>query len=116
MDLIKLYKADRMEKGKEIEAQGIKEREEFLSKYPIESIPNLTIEQYLSGDDSFSHWLHYGLNHIADIRVAYPDAFGVYTTKEPSQILLSSSYKKFEPDCEKAFIYLKQEIVIFWKI
>lgn len=116
MDLIKLYEEDKMgmEKGKEIEAQGIKEREKFLSIYPIESIPNLTIEQYLSGDDSFSHWLHYGLNHIADIKgVAYPHTFGVYTTKKSSQILLSSSYKKFGPDYENAFIYLKKEIVNF---
>ncbi|MDE6760599.1 MAG: HNH endonuclease [Lachnospiraceae bacterium] len=114
MDLIKLYEADRMEVGKKIEARGIKEREKFLSRYPIESIPNLTIEQYLLGDDSFSHWLHYGLSHIADIKgVAYPHTFGVYTTKKSSQILLSSSYKEFWPDYEKAFIYLKKEIVNF---
>lgn len=112
MDLIKLYETERMEEGKKIETQGIKEREEFLSKYPIESIPNLTIEQYLSGDDSFSHWLHYGLSHIANIQsVAYPHTFGVYTTKVSSQILLSPSYKEFGPDYENAFIYLKKEIV-----
>lgn len=114
MDLIKLYEADRMEEGKKIEAQGIKEREEFLSRYPIESIPNLTIKQYTSGDDSFSHWLHYGLSHIANIRnVAYPHTFGVYTTKESSQIRLSSSYKEFRSDYEYAFIYIKKEIVNF---
>lgn len=114
MDLIKLYETDRMEEGKKIEAQGIKEREEFLSIYPIESIPNLTIKQYTSGDDSFSHWLHYGLSHIANIQsVAYPHTFGVYTTKGSSQILLSTSYKEFWPDYEKAFIYLKKEIVNF---
>ncbi len=108
MDLIKLYEANRMEEGKKIEAQGIKEREEFLSIYPIESIPNLTIKQYTSGDDSFSHWLHYGLSHIADIQgVAYPHTFGVYTTKKSSQIRLSRSYEPlFGSDYKNAFIYL----------
>lgn len=114
MDLIRTYEADRMEEEEKIEAQGIKEREEFLSIYPIESIPDLTIEQYLSGDNSFSHWLHYGLNHIANIKnVAYPHTFGVYTTKGASQIFLSSSYKEFGLDYESAFIYIKEEIVNF---
>ncbi len=115
MDLIKLYEANRMEEGKKIEAQGIKEREEFLSIYPIESIPNLTIKQYTSGDDSFSHWLHYGLSHIADIQgVAYPHTFGVYTTKKSSQIRLSRSYEPlFGSDYKNAFTYLKKEIVNF---
>ena len=112
MDLIKLYEADRMEKGKEIESCGIKERETFLSKYPIESIPNLTIEQYTSGTDSFSYWLHYRLCHIASIKVAYSSDFEVYT--DGSQIYLSRSYKaQFGSDYENAFIYLKNEIVNF---
>lgn len=116
MDLIKLYEEDKMgmEEGKKIEAQGIKERETFLSKYPIESIPNLTIEQYLSGTNSFSYCLHYGLNNISNIRSVRPKFFEVYTTKESSQILLSPSYKKqFGSDHENAFIYLKKEMVNF---
>ena len=114
MNLIKLYEADRMEEGKKIEAQGKKEREEFLSIYPIESIPNLTIKQYISGDNSFSYWLKYRLSNIANIQsVAYPHTFGVYTTKKSSKIQLSSSYKEFGSDYENAFIYLKNEIVNF---
>lgn len=113
MDLIKRYKADRMEKGKEIESRGHKELKEFLSKYPIENIPNLTIEQYASGTDSFSYWLHFGLCHIADIRgAAYTSDFEVYI--KDSQIRLSPRYKAlFDSDYEKAFIYLKNEIVNF---
>ena len=112
MDLIKLYEADRMEEGKKRESLGIKERETFLSIYPIESIPNLTIEQYLSGTNSFSYWLHYGLCHIASIKVAYSSDFEVYTNG--SQILLSRSYKaQFGSDYENAFIYLKNEIENF---
>ena len=71
MDLIKLheairlYKAEGIKKGKQTEEHGIKEREDFLSKYPIESIPNLTIEEYALGDKSFSHWLLYKLRNIA---------------------------------------------------
>ena len=114
MNLIKLYEADRMEEGKKIEAQGKKEREEFLSIYPIESIPNLTIKQYTSGDNSFSYWLKYRLSNIANIQsAAYPHTFGVYTTKKSSKIQLSSSYKEFGSDYENAFIYLKKEIVNF---
>ena len=114
MNLIKLYEADRMEEGKKIEAQGKKEREEFLSIYPIESIPNLTIKQYTSGDNSFSYWLKYRLSNIAKIQsAAYPHTFGVYTTKNSSKIQLSSSYKEFGSDFENAFIYIKKEIVNF---
>lgn len=112
MDLIKQYEADRMEEGKKIESLGIKEREAFLSKYPIESIPNLTIEQYVSGTNSFSYWLHYGLSNIANIRSAYSSDFEIYTND--SQILLSRSYKvQFGSDYENAFIYLKKQIVNF---
>lgn len=116
MDWIKLYEEDKMgmEKGKKIESQGIKERKTFLSKYPIESIPNLTIEQYALGDNSFSYWLRYRLCNIASMGNARPNIFGVYTTKEKgSQKLLSSSYKDFGSDYEKAFICLKKEIVNF---
>ena len=105
-----------MEEGKKIEAQGKKEREEFLSIYPIESIPNLTIKQYTSGDNSFSYWLKYRLSNIANIQsAAYPHTFGVYTTKKSSKIQLSSSYKEFGSDYENAFIFLKKEIVNFLK-
>ena len=116
MDLIKLYEEDKMgmEEGKKIESRGIEERKKFLSKYPIESIPNLTIKQYTLGDNSFSYWLKYRLSHIAKIQsVAYPHTFGVYTTKESSKIRLSPSYKEFGSDYENAFIYLKKEIVNF---
>ena len=114
MNLIKLYEADRMEEAKKIEAQGKKEREEFLSIYPIESIPNLTIKQYTSGDNSFSYWLKYRLSNIANIQsAAYPHTFGVYTTKKSPKIQLSPSYKEFGSDFENAFIYLKKEIVNF---
>lgn len=114
MDLIKFYEADRMEVGKKIESQGIKEREEFLSEYPIEFIPNLTIEQYASGDKSFSRWLLYGLPNITKPGNVFPDASEVYTKENGSQKCLSRSYKKrFGSDYEKAFICLKKEIVNF---
>lgn len=117
MDLIKLYEEDKMgmEKGKEIELQGNKQREEFLSKYPIESIQNLTIKQYVLGDDnSFSHWLRYRLCDIASMGNAFPKVFGVYTTKDTgTQILLSPSRKKFGSNYEEAFNSLKNEIVTF---
>ena len=115
MDLIKQYEADRMAKGKEIESCGIKEKEEFLSKYPIEDIPNLTIEQYLLGTDSFSYWLHYRLSNIAKITSVHPNHFEIYTTKDTgSQKFLSQSYEaQFGSNHEKAFSFLKEEIVNF---
>ena len=112
MDLIKLYEADRMEEGKKVESLGIKERKAFLSIYPIESIPNLTIEQYLSGTNSFSYWLHYKLSNIANIKgAARTSSFEVYT--KDSRICLSPSYKEFGSNYENAFISLKKEIVNF---
>ena len=113
MDLIKLYEADGMEEGKKTESDGIKEREKFLSIYPIESIPNLTIEQYILGPDSFSYCLHYRLHNIAKIRgAARTSDFEVYI--KDSKICLSPRYEaQFGSDHESAFIYLRKEIVNF---
>lgn len=120
MDLIKLYKAIKlyeadgmgMKEGERIEVLGSEERKEFLSKYPIESISNLTIEQYASGTNSFSYWLHYKLSNISRIKSARTSDFEVYS--KDSQICLSRSYKtQFGSDYENAFIYLKKEIVNF---
>lgn len=118
MDWIKRYTADAdgWKKGEETKSLGDKERKEFLSIYPIESIPNLTIEQYIIGNDnSFSYWLRYKLCNVVSMGNTRPRVFGVYTTKETgSQILLSPSYEKeFDSDSEKAFDSLKKEIVYF---
>ena len=118
MDWIKLYEEDKMgkEKGEQTEACGIKEREAFLSKYPIESISNLTIEQYTLGDNSFSHWLLYKLRNIASPGNTFISDFGIYTRDGSPEILVSNtnSYKKqFGSDYKNAFIYLKNEIVNF---
>lgn len=115
-EAIKLYEAEGMEKGRQTESRGIKEREAFLSKYPIESIPNLTIEQYALGDNSFSHWLLYKLPNIASPGNTFKSDFGIYIKKGSSDILLSdtNSYKKqFGSDYKNAFIYLRNEIVNF---
>ncbi len=115
-EAIRLYEAEGMEKGKQTEDRGIKERKAFLSIYPIESIPNLTVEQYALGDNSFSHRLLYGLRNIASPGNTYISDFGIYTKKGSSDILLSptNSYKKqFGFDYKNAFIYLKNEIVNF---
>lgn len=115
MGLIKKYEAERMTEGKEIEARGIEERKEFLSKYPIVDIQKLTIEQYVLGDGSFSYWLCHRLRNFASMGDTRPSAFGVYTTKEKSsQILLSKSCEKnFGSDYEKAFPRLREAIVNF---
>lgn len=114
-EAIRLYEAEGMEDGKRTEEDGIKERKDFLSAYPIELIPNLTIEQYALGNKSFGHWLLYGLPKIVEPRNTFPAASGVYTTKdEPSKIRLSDTYENlFGFDYEKAFISLKNEIVNF---
>lgn len=112
MDLIKLYEADRMAEGKKIEDDGIRERKDFLKKYPIEDIPKLTIEQYMSGDDSFSYWLHYRLRNISETKGFYTSDFDVYI--KDSKKSLSPRYKAiFDSDFGKAFDYLKKQIVNF---
>lgn len=115
MDWIKQYKEERMERGKQIEALGIEERENFLYDYPIETIPNLTIEQYALGNNSFAHKLIYGLPNITSPGNVRPNISEIYTTKdEPLKILLSKSCQKnFGSNKERAFILLKKEIVNF---
>ncbi len=112
MDWIRQYESDRMTEGKKIEARGICERKEFLKKYPIKDIPKLTIEQYISGDDSFSYWLHYKLRNISETKGFYTSDFEIYI--KDSQKSLSPSFKAlFDSDFEKAFDYLKKQIVNF---
>lgn len=119
MDWIKLYEEDKegMERGKKIEDEGRKKREEFLKRYPIEDIPNLTIEQYVIGNNnSFCHWLRYGLCDVASMGNVYPKAFGVYTTADTgAQKLLSPSFQEFGSDYNEAFNFLKNDIVNFLK-
>jgi hypothetical protein len=114
MDLIELYKTERMEEGKKIESLGIEEIKRFLSIYPIESISNLTIEQYALGDNSFGHRLLYELRNIASPGNTYTSDFGIYTKKGSSDILLSPTYKKeFGSDYKNAFVVLKNEMINF---
>lgn len=116
MNWIRQYEEDvaGMEKGKKIGALGKKEREEFLSRYPMESISDLTIEQYIIGNtDSFSHWLRYKLRNVTSMGNARPDIFGVYTTEDTGmQIKLSRSYQKFG-SVEEAFESIKKDMVNF---
>ena len=72
----------------------------------------MTIEQYMSGDDSFSYWLHYRLRNISETKGFYTSDFEVYI--KDSKKSLSPSYKAlFDSDFGKAFDYLKKQIVNF---
>ena len=72
----------------------------------------MTIEQYISGDDSFSYWLHYKLRNISETKGFYTSDFEIYI--KDSQKSLSPSFKAlFDSDFEKAFDYLKKQIVNF---
>ena len=89
------------------------ERAKFVSDYPIENIPGLTLEEYLIAkkaygkQDSFCNRLRYGL--VASMGNAFPNVFGIYL--RGAELTLSPTFAKmFGHDYDRAFRYIKHEI------
>ena len=91
-------------------------RLEFIEDYPVENIPDLTMEEYLFAKEgygnpySFCRRISYGLNDLASVGNMVPDIFGIYL-KDGTAITLSNSFEKFYGrNFESAFKKIKELI------
>lgn len=114
---VRVYEKEGMPGDVELYASAQKERENFLDKFPVNRIKELSLEEYAftkssyGNKESFCSIMYYGMEHIAHRGNAYPHMFGIYI-KNGSQIELSDTYKKqFGNDYEEAFLQINEDIV-----
>ena len=53
----------------------------FLSRFPLDSLQNMTLEQYTgTGDsrDAFCYWVQYKVDKVGGMRGGSSDIFGIY--------------------------------------
>ncbi len=112
-DLLEEFKQTKLSETLKWAEKAEAERAKFVSDYPIESIPGLTLEGYLIAkkgygkQDSFCHRLRHGM--VASMGNAFPNVFGIYL--RGSELALSPTFAKmFGHDYDGAFRYIKNEI------
>ena len=93
-----------------------KERESFLSRFPIDRVKSLSLDEYAfvnsaDGDShSFCTIIYSELEEIAHTGNAYTHMFGIYY-KKGRKLALSPTYRKdFGDDFDKAFEQIKSDI------
>ena len=60
----------------------------FLSRFPLDSLQNMTLEQYTgTGDsrDAFCYWVQYKVDKVGGMRGGSSDIFGIYKYINPSK-------------------------------
>ena len=87
----------------------------FVNDYPVDSIKNLSLDNYLLSKEgvgnskTFCRTLRYDLQTVCSMGNAWPDCFGIY--RSGSRIALSRTFSNmFGSDYEVAFKYIKNEI------
>lgn len=114
---VRVYEKERMPEEVERYACAQKEREDFLDRFPVNRIRELSLNEYAftksgyGNEASFCTIMYSRMENIAHTGNAYPHIFGIYF-KEGNQLELSSTYKKqFGSDYEGAFLQIKEDIV-----
>ncbi|SNU06661.1 HNH endonuclease [Lachnospiraceae bacterium] len=114
MDAIEVFKNEYMQYCLDHESEAKHLRAEFINDYPLESISNLSMDQFLTGQDgvkTFCSRIRYDMKVLASMGNAYPSTFGIYYKKEEG-VKLSSTYEKiFGNNTDRAFESIKKEII-----
>jgi hypothetical protein len=72
-------------------------REDFLQHFPIESLEEMTLNQYTIGKpDSFCYWLEFQTKDLGSIRGGSSAKFGVWWSKSEDRWRWNSSYQNAE--------------------
>ncbi len=91
------------------------ERKTFLKKFPKESLNQLTLEKYVTGNkskSSFCYWLENRLKGLGNIHGASASKFGIYFGKTKSDPTLKYRFtSKFGSNEIEAFENIKKAIV-----
>jgi DNA polymerase III delta prime subunit len=88
---------------------------QFLSKYPLESIDDLELEEYCVGrgdNDSFCWWLETGLRDLGRYFPGSANSYRIYWSKKRETYIKSGYIKNVEQD-EKALSVLVKDIQEF---
>lgn len=115
---VREYQKEKMFVDVERYIRAKKEREDFLDRFPVSKIRELSLEEYAfrkwnyGSKDSFSTIMYSGLENIAHTGNAYTHMFGIYFKEESQQPTLSRTYSKlFGDDYKAAFSQIKEDIV-----
>lgn len=115
---VREYEKEKMPVDAERYIRAQKEREDFLDKFPVSKIRELSLEEYAfrkmsyGNKASFSTIMYSRLENIAHTGNAYTHMFGIYFKEESQQPTLSPTYSKLFGDNYKgAFLQIKEDIV-----
>ena len=95
--------------------KGIGERNQFLMRFPVESLDRLTLDSYCIGKGdrlNFCWWLEFGTANCSRISCGQCDHYCVYYEKSTQSYRLNKALKKFKennPDRDESSI--AQELV-----
>ena len=113
---VPLYEKEKMDDDIARHERAQAEREDFLSRFPIDSIKSLSLDEYafVSSADGDSHsfctTMYSELEEIAHTGNAYTHMFGIYY-KKGKELALSTTYSNnFGNDFDKAFEQIKSDI------
>lgn len=91
-------------------------REQFVADFPVDSITNLSIDDFVIAakgfvkEGSFCYRIRYELKKLASMGNMYNDIFGIY--KVGNELKLSKGLqKRFCDDYNSAFEFIKSEMV-----
>lgn len=106
---IQLFKKFEYDKAVKWHKNAEKLRRKFVEDYPIESIINLSLHDYVMGSHlSFCYRIKYELKDMASMGDTRSDVFGIYF-RSGITITLSKTYKKiYSEDFEGAFTAIKK--------
>lgn len=86
----------------------------FIKKYPINKINDLTIEEYdVSQDGSFCRMLRYDLQPVCSMGNAWPTTFELFKNKNGIMCLSKTYENIYGDDYDGAFKAIKKNIVLF---
>lgn len=114
MDAINLFKKEFLQYSMECEKEAKRLRADFVSDYPIDSIKDISLFDFMVGIENrktFCSRIRYDMQVLASMGNAFPSTFGVYY-KKGYGIKLSKTYERlFGDNSERAFESIKGEIV-----
>lgn len=92
--------------------------DEFLSRFPVEKLPSLTLDEYTNDrGDSFSYWVEFGTKELGSMGGGIPLKFGVYCYKNKPEIPISKGWCLADDKYawEKAHGTTAQEVFEKWR-
>jgi len=110
---IRIYEENEFERNNKQITLFEAKRLEFVEKFSIDKLKNMTIDEYVMGKDShdsFCYWLDQKLDEVGNIRGVFSTKFDIFysPSKKDYQIYRKN---RFGDNLENAFHNLKTEII-----